>query len=181
MSRTHTISEMYDIATAFITDRDTTVQTSSSDNGTTYKFTKRGLAEYPHQLIVYVPKGAPERLKLKGSYTFRKNPLTQKLNMRWNQPYRTDKKQGEITLQRGTGINFMDGRTIAHAETKHNVGRAFDKTQRDIVRWGTRMLSPKFFELVEMANKRATNQIETKNNTTQMFNLLYRIRNENQK
>ncbi|MBQ2859016.1 MAG: hypothetical protein IJE82_01465 [Alphaproteobacteria bacterium] len=181
MSRTHTINEMYDIATAFITDRKTTVNVSSTENGTTYTFIRRGLAEYPYQLMIYAPKGAPERLKLKGSYTFRKNPLTQKLNMRWNQPYRTDKKQGEITIQRGTGINFMDGRTIAHAETKHNVGRALDKKQCDIVRFGTRMLSPKFFELIEMANKRAFSKIETSDNTTQMFNLLYRIKNENQK
>ena len=72
-------------------------------------------------------------------------------------------------------------RTIVSAETKHNVGRAIDSTQRDIVKFGTRMLSPKFFKLVELANKRAFNKIETSNNTPQMFNLLYRIQNENQK
>ena len=43
------------------------------------------------------------------------------------------------------------------------------------------MLSPKFFKLVELANKRAFSKIETSNNTPQMFNLLYRIQNENQK
>ena len=161
MTKTRTISEMYDIATAFITDRKTTVNVSSTENGTTYTFIRRGLAEYPYQLMIYAPKGAPEHLKY--------------------HPYIIDKKQGSINIQRGTGINFMEGRTIVSAKTKHNVGRAFDKTQRDIVRFGTRMLSPKFFELIEMTNKRAFSKIETSDNTTQMFNLLYRIRNENQK
>lgn len=41
------------------------------------------------------------------------------------------------------------------------------------------MLSPKFFELVKLAEKRAFSKIETSNNTPQMFNLLYRIQNEN--
>ena len=161
MSRTHTINEMYDIATAFITDRKTTVNVSSTENGTTYTFIRRGLEEYPYQLMIYAPKGAPEHLKY--------------------HPYIKDKKQGSIKIQRGTGVNLREGRTIASAKTKHNVGRALDTKQCDIVRFGTRMLSPKFFELIEMANKRAFSKIETSDNTTQMFNLLYRIKNENQK
>ena len=161
MSRTHTISEIYDIATAFITDRKTTVDVSSTENDTTYTFIRRGLEEYPYQLMIYAPKGAPEHLKY--------------------HPYITDKKQGSIKIQRGTGVNLMEGRTIVSAKTKHNVGRALDKKQCDIVRFGTRMLSPKFFQLMDMANKRAFSKIETSDNTTQMFNLLYRIKNENQK
>lgn len=161
MSKTCTINEIYDITAAFITDRNTTVDATCSDDSMMFKFTKRGLAEYPYQLIVYVPRGAPQRAKFS--------------------PYETDKKQGEIKLQRGTGANLTGGRTIACAETKHNVGRAIDKNQCQIVQIGTRMLSPKFFELVEMANKRALNQIATSDNTTQMFNWLYRAQNENQK
>ena len=101
--------------------------------------------------------------------------------MRWHQPYKTDKKQGEITIQRGTGINFTGKRTIVSAETKRNVGRAFDKKQRQIVQTGTRMLSPKFFKLVEMAEKRALNQLKTSDNSALMFNWLYRIQDENHK
>lgn len=182
MSKTYSISEIYNITAAFITDRDTKVQISDSDeDGTSYCFTKYGLANYPYQLRIYVPCGAPEDLKLKGSYTFSKNLLTGKFKMRWHQPYKTDKKQGEITIQRGTGINFTGKRTIVSAETKHNVGRAFDKKQRQIVQTGTRMLSPNFFKLVEMAEKRALNQLKTSDNSALMFNWLYRIQNENHK
>ena len=161
MTKKCTIREIYDIATAFITDRKTTVNVSSTENGTTYTFIRRGLADYPYQLMIYAPKGAPEHLKY--------------------HPYITDKKQGSIKIQRGTGVNLMEGRTIASAKTKHNVGRALDKKQCDIVRFGTRMLSPKFFQLMDMANKRAFGNIKTTDNTTQMFNLLYRIQNEHQK
>ena len=176
-----TIREIYDIAAAFITDRNTSVKASDTDNGVSYRFTKPGLADYPYQLIIYIPRGAPERLKLKGSYVFGTSPLTGKLKMRWNQPYKTDKKQGEIRIQRGTGTNFMGNHDVVSAKTKHNVGRANDKTQCDIVQGFTRMLSPRFFELVQMAENRLNNKIKTTDNTTQMFNMLYRIQNENQK
>ena len=161
MTKTRTISEIYDIATAFITDRQTTVDVSNSNGHLMYKFTKHGLAEYPYTLVISAERGAPAKI-----------PNT-------NQ---TNKKPGHVYLQRGTALSGMYGpRTIVSAETKHNVGRAIDSTQREIVQFGTRMLSPKFFELIELANKRAFSKIETSDNTTQMFNLLYRIQNENQK
>ena len=73
MSKIYSISEIYDITAAFITDRDTKVLiTDSYKDGTSYCFTKYGLANYPYQLRIYVPCGAPEDLKLKGSYTFSK-------------------------------------------------------------------------------------------------------------
>ena len=43
MSKTHTISEIYDIATAFITDRKTSVDVSYRNGHLMYKFTKRGV------------------------------------------------------------------------------------------------------------------------------------------
>lgn len=161
MSKTRTISEIYDIATAFITDRQTTLEIVCNDDHTLFGFTKRGLAEYPYTLVISAEHGAPAKI-----------PNT-------NQ---TNKKTGHVYLQRGTALSGMYGpRTIISAQTKYNVGRFFDKKQRLIVQIGTAMLSPKFFELVEMAELRAMDRIETKNNTTQMFNLLYRIQNENQK
>ena len=161
MSKIYSISEIYDIATAFITDRQTTVDVSNSNGHLMYKFTKRGLAEYPYTLVISAECGAPAKI-----------PNT-------NQ---TNKKPGRVYLQRGTALSGMYGpRTIVSAETKHNVGRAIDSTQREIVQIFTYMLSPKFFQLMDMANKRAFGNIKTTNNTTQMFNLLYRIQNENQK
>ena len=159
MSKTRTISEIYDIATAFITDRKTTVDVSYRNGHLMYKFTKRGLDEYPYTLVISAERGAPAKI-----------PNT-------NQ---TNKKTGHVYLQRGTALSGMYGpQTIVSAETKHNVGRAIDSTQSDIVKFGTRMLSPKFFELVKLAEKRAFSKIETSDNTPQMFNLLYRIQNEN--
>lgn len=156
-----TIREIYDIATAFITDRKTTVDVSYSNSHLMYKFTKRGLAEYPYTLVISAERGAPAKI-----------PNT-------NQ---TNKKPGRVYLQCGTILDGETGpRTVISAETKYNVGRAIDSRQREIVQTFTHMLSPKFFELMDMANKRAFGNIKTTNNTTQMFNLLYRIQNENQK
>lgn len=62
MSKAHTISEIYDIATAFITDRKTTVDVSHSNGHLMYKFTKRGLAEYPYTLVISAERGAPAKI-----------------------------------------------------------------------------------------------------------------------
>lgn len=156
-----TIREIYDIATAFITDRNTSVEATCDNQVIAFRFIKRGLAEYPYTLVVSAERGAPKK-------------ITNTIYM--------DKKPGKVYLHRGTMLTgATDTRTIISAETKHNVGRALDKTQSQIVQFGTRILSPRFFELLQMAENRLNNKIKTTNNTTQMFNLLYRIQNENQK
>lgn len=156
-----TIREIYDIATAFITDRKTTVDVSHSNGHLMYKFTKRGLAEYPYTLVISANRGAPAKI-----------PNT---NL-------TDKKPGRVYLQRGTILDGGTGpRTVISAETKYNVGRAIDSHQREIVQTFTYIMSPKFFQLMDMANQRAFGNIKTSDNTTQMFNMLYRILNEPQK
>lgn len=155
------IREIYDIATAFITDCKTTVDVSYNNGHLMYTFTKRGLAEYPYTLVISADRGAPAKI-----------PHT-------NQ---TDKKTGRVYPQRGTALSGMYGpRTVICAEIKHNVGRAIDSHQREIVQTFTYIMSPKFFQLLDMANKRTFSKIETSDNTSQMFNLLYRIQNENQK
>ena len=62
MSKTHTISEIYDIATAFITDRKTTVDASYRNGHLMYKFTKRGLDEHPYTLVISAERGAPAKI-----------------------------------------------------------------------------------------------------------------------
>ena len=157
MTKKCTIREIYDIATAFITDRDTTLKTTSVDGVTMYKFTKHGLAEHPYTLVISVEHGAPTKIQNSNQ---------------------TNKKTGHVYLLRDTETN---PRTIISAETAHNVGRAVDKKQRGIVQLYTRILSPKFFQLMNMANERAFNRIKRTNNTPHMFNVLYRIQNEHQK
>ncbi len=177
MSTQTTITDIYDIAAAFITDRDTNVSIRGNNGSFYYRFTKHGLADYPYCMEIHIPCGAPEKIKSKGSYTFHTSKFDGKLRMNWHQPYMTDKKQGEVYLHRGTAITDKHHeRTLIFATTKHNVGRANDKTQCDLMRFITRQMSPQFFKLVSMANKRTRGEIQTTDNSTMLYNMIYRIK-----
>ncbi len=172
-----TMTDIYDIAVAFITDRDTKISVHNNDGSISYTFTKYGLADYPYRMEIYIPCGAPEKLKLKGSYTFHTSRLDNDLHMKWHQPYTTDKKQGEVYLHRGTAITDKHHeRTLIFATTKHNVGRANDKTQSALTRFITRKMSPRFFKLATMAQKRTRGEIQTSDNSAMLFNMIYRIK-----
>lgn len=150
-----TITGIYDIATAFITDRNTQVSADCSKYGIRYTFTKRGLADYPYCMVIRIPRDAPE----------------------YNCHYALERKCGEVYLHRGSATtDIYHERTLLSATTKHNVGRANDNTQRDIVRVITRILSPRFFKLANMAEKRLRGEIQTTDNTAQLFNMIYRIK-----
>ena len=177
MSKQTTITEIYDIAAAFITDLNTEISIHGNNGSLTYKFIKHGLADYPYCMELHIPCGAPEKIKLKGSYTFHTSKLDGKLCMQWHQPYMTDKKQGEVYLHRGMAITDKHHeRTLIFAITKHNVGRANDKTQSDLMRFITRQMSPQFFKLVNLADKRTRGKIQTTDNSAMLYNMIYRIK-----
>ena len=158
MSTETTMTNIYDIAMAFITDRDTNINVSGNGKSLNYKFINRGLADYPYCLEITIPRGAPERLG-------------------WPLPLATNKKQGIVHLHRGTATtDIYHERTLLSATTKHNVGRAHDPKQSDLMRFITRSMSPRFFKLVNMANQRTRCEIQTTDNTAMLYNMIYRIK-----
>ena len=59
---------------------------------------------------------------------------------------------GSITL-------YKNGSTIMFHGTKHTVGRAMNKSKYNPIRIATRMLSPKFFKIIDLAEDRIQNRI----------------------
>lgn len=158
MSHEYTIKQAYDIAMAFISDCDTKVHATVNERHISYTFEKRFRTDAPYCLTIYVERGAPEK-----------------------RGFLMDNKRGHIMLQRGTATTSEHGaRTLFSAYTDCNAGRAVDKTQSDIVRFGTRMLSPRFFKLLDMAEKRVSGKIKTMDNSGEIYMKIYRIR-ENQR
>ncbi len=147
--------ENYDIAAAFITDQDTIISTFGIDGDIGYRFTRYGLAEHPYCLTIYAhaKAPAPERFCKK----------------------QIKKNHGKIIIHRGTATP-NGTRTLLEYKTKQEVGTALDKTKSDARRFFTRIQSPKFFKLVDMAEKRISGQIQTTNNTAQLFNMIYRLK-----
>lgn len=55
------------------------------------------------------------------------------------------------------------------------IGRAFEKSNSRLVRTGTRMLSPRFFNLLNMADARLNGKLPTCDNTTKIQKLLKQL------
>ena len=169
MTQKISMAEMYDIASAFILDKDTNVRMDSDQKRITYTFTKYHLANYPYCLVVEIPRGAPQKC----------HPY---LSERGDGSYDVvtiDNKNGCVYLKRGTGITgYVGNRVLVSAQTRNNVGRAFDKNQRDIVRGLTRLRSPSFFNIYELAKKRTMGQVALTDNNRRLFGILYRIREQ---
>lgn len=171
MPQNVTMKEIYDIAAAFITDRNTKVEIEASDMAIVYEFTKYGLATYPYVMTIVCPRGASTLRKVtyKNTVTKQERVVTE-----------GDKKCGEVILSRGAGFVSTDPiQPLAQAKTKANVGRAEDRTQSDLSKFIARLQSPRFFSLYDLAQARAMGRIKTTDNTTLMFNIIYRLK-ENQ-
>ena len=88
-----------------------------------------------------------------------------------------EKHYGEIKLKRGTASSDGYGtRILTEYTTKHEVGSALDKTQCDLRRFMTRIKSRKFFNLLDLAEKRISGQIATTDNSKQIFDMIYRLK-----
>ena len=72
----------------------------------------------------------------------------------WNGDYDTwDYNEGSITIKDKNGTIY--------AQTKHNVGRAMDRSSVNPIAIFTRLRAPLFFRLIDMAEKRGLDQKET--------------------
>ncbi len=166
--------EIYDIVSAFITDKDVKISTFGEDGDIGYKFIKYGLADYPYCLTIYAKGKAPQKKR-------EKNYLSPRVGDFVRGNTYIEKHYGEITVKRGTSVSDGYGtRILTEYETEHEVGSALDKTQCDARRFLTRVRSPKFFRVVDMAKKRILGQIPTTDNSAQLFDMIYRLK-ENQK
>lgn len=147
MSDTHTIRKIYDIASAFITDRSALIQSHGTPDGVIYTFTKNDLTELSYRLEISVEYGTQNQ---------------------------SSHKNGQIRILRSQSkSDWTHPDIIMSAHPQINTGRAFDPTQPQIIRFGTRILSPLFFKLLNMAQLRTANKIPTSNNSIKIFTLLY--------
>lgn len=166
--------EIYNIASAFITDKDVQVSSFGIDGDIGYTFIKYDLENYPYCLTIFAEAKAPQKRREKGHISPRVGDFVR------GEKY-IEKHHGKIEIKRGTAASDSYGtRTLLKHTTKHEVGTALDKTQSDIKRFFTRIQSPQFFKIVNMAEKRILGQIPTMDNSVQLYNIIYRLK-ENQK
>ncbi len=167
------IKEIYDIVSTFITDKNVKVSSFSRDGHLGYTFIKYGLADYPYCLTIFAEAKAPQKCREKSYLSPVAGFVPGEIYIK--------KHYGEIEIKRGSGVGDGFGTRILLAyKTKHEVGTALDKTQSDIKRFFTRRKSPEFFKIVNMAEKRMLDQIPTTDNSAQLYNMIYRLK-ENQK
>lgn len=173
------INNIYDIATAFITDQNTTVTAKNTDSEITYIFTTNVLGKQPYSLTIHAIKKAPEKLQSASA-----SPMSDGRIYREDKIF-TKKHYGQIKLSTKTTYSISCITTefetnLLTYTTKHEVGSALDKRQSDMNRFITRWRSKKFFNIVEMSEMRISGKLKTTDNSAQLFNMIYRLK-ENQK
>lgn len=162
--------EIYDIASAFITDKDVQISTFGFNGDIGYTFAKYGLADYPYCLTIFAEAKAPQKRREKSYISPCKGDFV-------NGKTYTQKCYGKIEIKAGAAASDGYGkRILTKHTTKHEVGSALDKTQCDVRRFFTRIRSREFFKIVNMAEKRMLGQISTADNTAQLFNMIYRLK-----
>ena len=133
MPKKISMTQAYDIATAFITDNNTTLEKEFEPSYYTHYTLKRGNL----QLEINAPHGGAGYDWL-DDYYFKNN--------------------GSVDLYRGSY-------TIMFVSTKHNVGRAVNKSRFNPMAVFTRLREPKFFKILDLAEQRAQGRIKTTDNT----------------
>ena len=87
--------EIYDIASAFITDKDVQISTFGFNGDIGYTFTKYGLADYPYCLTIFAEAKAPRKRREKGYISPRPGVFVR------GEKY-IEKHYGKINIKRGT-------------------------------------------------------------------------------
>ena len=112
------------------------------------------------------------------SYTFVKRGLdVNPYSINVYAPRSTEQKRGRISLHH---IINGEPKLLLQKQTRFNVDRALDNKHSQVTELLTRCMSPKFFIIFDMAEKRFCNELELQDNTNMLFNMLYRAK-ENQK
>ena len=165
-NQTIKIKDVYDIASAFIVDKFSTLKVSKDDVGINYVFSKcfsgdASATEYTLTITMPNAGGANINKGDKAGYT-------------------ADVRRGRISLAKGWKGDWFRSLLLT-AKTDSDVSLADDKTRSDVSRAFTRMCSPCFFKLLNQAQRRAFGKLPTCDNTQQLFMLLYRLENTNQR
>ena len=169
------INDIYDIATAFITDKNSTVTAKVSEKEINYTFTRNGLGEYPYILTISATRKAPSLTQETSAHPMSDGRVyTQKRIFK-------KKNYGTISVSTQKAYNICCEpvkmkKDLLNYTTKHEVGSALDKTQCDLRRFMTRIKSRKFFNLLDLAEKRISGQIATTDNSKQIFDMIYRLK-----
>lgn len=162
------INDIYDIATAFIMDKNTKIDFDQDveKDKICYKFTRHGLTDTPYCLCISATRKAPtwHQIASPGYYG-----IFEKKN------YGTITLSAEKTCRMCGGPIKYNDELLTHT-TKHEVGSALDKTQCDLRRFMTRIRCKKFFNVLDLAEKRIAGQIATTDNSKQIFAIIYRLK-----
>ncbi len=141
------IKQVYDITSAILTNKYIGIQNTSDKYSTSYRI-ETSDSLYGHLVLcIDAPHGAP---------------IWSIADEFWMD------REGCIDL-------YQNGKHIFFAYTKHNVGRAFEKSNSCLVRTGTRMLSPRFFKLLNMAAAHLNAKLPTCDNTVKIQKLLTQL------
>lgn len=141
------IKQAYDITSAILTNKYIGIQNTSDKSRTSYRIETSDSLHGHLVLYIDAPHGAPI----------------------WS-------IADEIWLNKEGCIYLcQNDKCIFFAYTKRNVGRAFEKSNSRLVRTGTRMLSPRFFSLLNMANARLNGKLSTRDNTAKIQKLLNQL------
>ncbi len=171
------INDIYDIATAFIMDKNTKIDFDQDveKDKICYKFTRHGLTDTPYCLCISATRKAPTWHQEASAHPMSDGRIhTEKRKFK-------KKNYGTITLSAEKEYRICGEPTKINDKlltytTKHEVGSALDKGQSDMNRFLTRIKSRKFFNLLDLAEKRISGQIKTTDNSKQIFDMIYRLK-----
>lgn len=162
------INDIYDIATAFIMDKNTKIDFDQDveKDKICYKFTRHGLTDTPYCLCISATRKAPtwHQEASPGYYGIFEKKNYGTITLSAEKEYRIC---GEPTKINDKLLTYT---------TKHEVGSALDKTQCDLRRFMTRIRCKKFFNVLDLAEKRIAGQIATTDNSKQIFDMIYRLK-----
>lgn len=148
-----TISQAYDIASAFITDSSVQIVPYVNSYFIEYCVIKHGLADYPYCLTVRVPRRRDG---------FCKDGVS---------------SRGKILVHRGTGsVNSSHPRVLLSVGTLCDISRASDSFASDLSRFLSRCSAPSFFKICDLVQSRMMGQVKTTDNTKKLFDMMYQLR-----
>lgn len=150
MTKAYRISQVYDIAHNFITDRTSFMSINQTNSAIKYKFSQKFMSGDVYTLSIIQPIGPV----IKPHFSVR--------------DWEVDYKLGSIILEH-------NGQNLMLAQTRHSVGKAADKTTSDAEKWLTRIKSRKFFDLIDLVKQRTAGNLPLQNNSKEIFNIVHRL------
>lgn len=144
------ISQVYDIAESFITDKATQMVAEKKYYGFKYTFTKKISKDTTYTLAIHLPVGQ----------VIKPEPGV---------------RDWEVNYQLGKLSLMSDDKHLVFAQTRHSVGKAGLNTTSDLQKAFIRLKSRKFFDLIDMSNKRLRGELNLRDNSAEIFNVVYRL------